>query len=116
MAKYSYFFFDRSFIVVGKSRFVCVAIGPFRSIKVGRPTALGGQQPLATAATAVSLVSSAAKPGGLNAAEAGQMAAAMLLGRADGSAGYDAQNRVYVGSVPYTFTAEDIKVTLLDQI
>lgn len=87
---------------------------PYRSIKVGRPTALGGQQPLGSAVSpSVPLVSSSAaalKPGGLNAAEAGQMAAAMLLGRADGIGGYDAQNRVYVGSVPYTFTAEDIKV------
>lgn len=38
------------------------------------------------------------------------MAAAMLLGKGDGLGSADSQNRVYVGSVPYTFTADDIKV------
>lgn len=79
-----------------------------RAIKVGRPTALGGQS------SAVPSMFASVKPAaaGVNAAEAGQIAAAMLLARADGSSGLSqspSQNRVYVGSVPYSFTNNDIK-------
>lgn len=97
--------------VTGRELAVCFDC---RAIKVGRPTALGGQQGLASLGSSTPLVNTAVggKSVGLNAAEAGQMAAAMLLGRAEGVGAYDAQNRVYVGSIPYTFTAEDMKVKL----
>lgn len=85
-----------------------------RAIKVGRPTALGGQSNNAMTSMSVLMGGTpglAPKAAGVNAAEAGQIAAAMLLAKADGS-GFsqsDSQSRVYVGSVPYSFTSDDIK-------
>ena len=83
-----------------------------RAIKVGRPTALGGQSNNALTSMSMLLGGGLApKAAGVNAAEAGQIAAAMLLAKADqsGMNQTDSQCRIYVGSVPYSFTCDDIK-------